>query len=535
MSSPSAVDPASDAVSLIQAPPTTIPGILRRLGPGLIIAGSIVGSGELIGTTKTGAEAGFTLLWLILIGCMIKVFTQVELGRYTIAHGRTALAGMNEVPGPRLRVNWLVWYWVAMFLVGLGQLGGIVGGVGQAMALSFPVTGDFRRLLDEQKEWDQQAAGARLEYLKAESADLASPSVAVRRDALRRVDKRLVQFVGRPRPTQKVQRTRDDVVWAALITAVTVALLVMGRYRFIQNASTAMVAAFTLVSIFCVGALQTQPDWAIRASDLAEGFSFRLPSPTPGALASPLATCLATFGIIGVGASELVAYPYWCLEQGYARFTGPRDQTPSWAERARGWLRVMQWDAWCSMVVYTFATIAFYLLGASVLARQGLNPREDQMIRTLAEMYVPVFGRWTEAWFLFGAFAVLYSTFFVANAGHARVATDCMTLLRFVPGDDRSRRRSVRILSGVFPITCLAIFYFVPDPTTLVLISGAMQAIMLPMLAAATLYFRYRRCDERIRPSRFWDVCLWLSAAGLLVAGGWLLLIKIFPNLQLLG
>jgi Mn2+/Fe2+ NRAMP family transporter len=67
-------------------PPTVEPprgffAVVRRLGPGLIIAGSIVGSGELIATTKVGAEAGFVLLWLILVGCVIKVFTQVELGR----------------------------------------------------------------------------------------------------------------------------------------------------------------------------------------------------------------------------------------------------------------------------------------------------------------------------------------------------------------------------------------------------------------------------------------------------------------------
>ena len=67
--------------ALTEEPPTRLAGILRRLGPGLILAGGIVGSGELIATTKTGAEAGFWLLWLILIGCVIKVFVQIELGR----------------------------------------------------------------------------------------------------------------------------------------------------------------------------------------------------------------------------------------------------------------------------------------------------------------------------------------------------------------------------------------------------------------------------------------------------------------------
>ena len=63
----------------IQEPPTSFGGIFRKLGPGLIIAASIVGSGELIATTKTGAQAGISLLWLIVVGCVIKVFVQIEL------------------------------------------------------------------------------------------------------------------------------------------------------------------------------------------------------------------------------------------------------------------------------------------------------------------------------------------------------------------------------------------------------------------------------------------------------------------------
>ncbi|HEX9794170.1 MAG TPA: hypothetical protein VGC54_09335 [Planctomycetota bacterium] len=47
---------------------------LRGMGPGIVLAAAVVGSGELVATTKTGAQAGFTLLWLILIGCAIKVF-----------------------------------------------------------------------------------------------------------------------------------------------------------------------------------------------------------------------------------------------------------------------------------------------------------------------------------------------------------------------------------------------------------------------------------------------------------------------------
>ena len=135
-------DPAAGQPTV--EPPRTFGGTLRQLGPGLIIAGSIVGSGELIATTKTGAQAGISLLWLVIIGCVIKVFVQIELGRFSITHGETTLAALNSVPGPRkLGQNWILWFWWVMMLAGITQLGGIVGGVGQALAISYPITGDY--------------------------------------------------------------------------------------------------------------------------------------------------------------------------------------------------------------------------------------------------------------------------------------------------------------------------------------------------------------------------------------------------------
>ena len=44
----------------IREAPATVLGIVRNIGPGMILAGSIVGSGELIATTRTGAEATLT-------------------------------------------------------------------------------------------------------------------------------------------------------------------------------------------------------------------------------------------------------------------------------------------------------------------------------------------------------------------------------------------------------------------------------------------------------------------------------------------
>lgn len=503
-----------DDVSTIEAPPTTVTGILRRLGPGLIIAGSIVGSGELIATTKVGAVAGFALLWLILIGCVIKVFAQIEFGRYSVIHGRTAMDGMNEVPGPRLRANWLIWYWCAMFLASLGQLGGIVGGVGQALAISAPLT-EYGRQYNDYRETAVELQLLRFEQKTSPSPELADTIAKLETENLQRRSE-----LGVPQENE-LPGPHDALVWASIVTVITAVLLYIGHYGFIQTFSTVMVASFTVVTVVNVFGLQSHADWAISWADIRTGLSFGLPEAKPGADSTPLGIALAAFGIIGVGASELVAYPYWCLEKGYARFTGPRDNSPAWGERARGWMRVMYWDAWCSMIVYTFATIAFYLLGAAVLGRTGLDPGGSEMIRTLSVMYAPVFGQWAKLLFLFGAFAVLYSTFFVAIAGNTRVVADALRVVHLRSDTVESRRRCIRALCVIFPFFCLTVFALNPNPVRLVLLGGLMQAIMLPMLAGATLYFRYKRCDDRVKPGRLWDICLAVSAVGLLVTGTW--------------
>ncbi len=514
---------------------------MTHLGPGLIVAGSIVGSGELIATTKTGAEAGFTLLWLILIGCVIKVFVQVEFGRYSIVNGRTTMDGLAEVPGPRIagRGNWIVWYWFLMFLASIAQLGGIVGGVGQALAISIPLTQqgrEFNEYSDAKTELPVLEAVVRRTAERSNDPEAAS-QLAAKRQQVEQARRRLaaIEDSYRQRLTPEEfarfekegpQPGPDVYLWAGALAVATSGILFFGRYGLIQSFSTIMVAAFTLITVANLILLQSNAVWAVTWGDIAEGLRFGLPPRDPNSNATPVGTALATFGIIGVGATELITYPYWCLEKGYARYAGERDDTAAWGARARGWMRVMRWDAWGSMVVYTFATLAFYLLGAAILHRSHLNPEKDQMVRTLAVMYEPVFQSLAATLFLFGAFAVLYSTFFVANASHARVFGDVLRVLGWAKDDPQAYRQRVRWLSALFPLLCFAVFYYYPRPTFLVLLSGVMQGVMLPMLAGAGLYFRYYRSDPRVTPHRHWDLWLWLSAIGMLITGGWTLKMK---------
>jgi len=172
------------------------------------------------------------------------------------------------------------------------------------------------------------------------------------------------------------------------------------------------------------------------------------------------------------------------------------------------------------MLIYTVATLAFYILGAAVLNRMGQDPDAEYMVPILAAAYEPVFGVYAKRLFLMGAFAVLYSTFFVATAGIARVAADALRVFGLIEKDNPQKHdRAVSAFCALFPIISISVFLQGWNPVALVLASGVMQSLMLPMLGVAALYFRYRRSDVRLCPSMLWNVLLWISCLGLLVAG----------------
>ncbi len=344
-------------------PPKTFLDTLKRIGPGMILAASIVGSGELIATTTLGAKVGYTAMWIIILSCLIKPVVQAELGRYVIASGETGLAGFNHVPGPRAKVNWIVWAWAAMTLMTMMQIGAMFGGVSQVMHLLIP-----------------------------------SVSVGW---------------------------------WIVIFLAITLALLLGGGYGRIERLAMVKVGLFTMLTFLAALLLVRMPQY-FSWDAFWDGFKFKLPG-------AGFADAVAVFGITGVGASELFMYPYWCVEKGYARFVGRREASAEWRHRARGWVRVMHTDIVATMIIYTVATVAFYLLGAGVLNGMKLVPKEGEMISTLSNIYTQTLGPWSRWLFYAGAIVTLYGTIFAATAANSRVFADMLRLMGAFSADDCCR------------------------------------------------------------------------------------------------
>ncbi|MBI4664067.1 MAG: Nramp family divalent metal transporter [Verrucomicrobia bacterium] len=301
----------------------------------------------------------------------------------------------------------------------------------------------------------------------------------------------------------------DVRTWAIIVAPVTALLLISGRYKLIETSSTFMVVSFTFITIACAVMLIWTP-YAPRPEQILGGLKFYIPE-------GGLAVAFAVFGITGVGATELIYYPYWCLEKGYARFVGKSDGSALWLERARGWLRVMQTDALVAMAIYTVATVAFYVLGSSVLHGLGKIPSGYEMVRTLSNIYTSTLGNWAVDLFLVGAFFVLYSTVFVSTASNSRVIVDFLELIRLVMVRD-DRHRSLCHHAAV--VTLLVIytvwFLWLGEPVLMVIIGGVAQACMLPVIGFSAIYLRYRHTHPSLRPPLLIDALLWLCSTLML-------------------
>jgi len=446
-----AFDPYALPPEAIEDPPASLWSALRKIGPGIILAGTIVGSGELILTTSLGAKNGFIFLWLILFSCVVKVFVQIELGRCAISTGKPTLGLLNELPGRTTSGHPLVWWWFVMMLCTIFQLGAMTGGTAQALNLAFPkVSHDI-------------------------ATRLATAAPAVK-----------TAIVAHP-----------ELPWALPICLLTIALIYRGSYRRIEWLTTFIVVSVTLATVTAAVALGWTK-YPVDPQQLADGLKFRLPGEDSKVA---IAAAFAVFGITGVGATELFYYPYWCLEKGYARATGRSDGSDAWAARAKGWIRVMHLDAWVSMIVFTISTVSFYVMGAAVLHPQGLDPKKEDLIATLAEMFVGPFGQWTRTLFLIGAGAVLFKTLYLSCAANSRLATDFLDLCGLAnveTADDRARW--IRRLSVVFPILALLLYLGISDPKFMVTIGGIAQGATLPMICLAAWYFRFKLIDSRLKP-----------------------------------
>lgn len=300
--------------------------------------------------------------------------------------------------------------------------------------------------------------------------------------------------------------------WVVLMVLVAIAIHFANRYEIVESVSTTLVVVVTAMVVIMVFGLQTTP-YAWTLGDLAGGMTFQI-------AAGSMGVALSMFGLTGVGAGEISSYSFWCVEKGYAAWTGPNDGSEAWAARARGWISVMKKDAWVSWVIYTASTAAFYILGAAVLNPQGLEPAGTEVIKTISTIFTSTVGAWAGPVFLVFAAIALFKTILANVPSLSRQTANALSVFRvFTWRDKPARDKWMRGLMIFMPVIWGLLAVVIASPLQMVILGGILNALYLMAVSVCTIYLSFRETDPRIKDGTPFMIYLIVSAIAVFAVG----------------
>ncbi|MEQ8785327.1 MAG: Nramp family divalent metal transporter [Pirellulaceae bacterium] len=229
--------------------------LLALIGPGLLVAATGVGAGDLSTGAFTGSKLGLAVLWAVVLGAFFKFVLNEGLARWQLATKDTLLEGAVHHLGRPVRWIFLVYLLAWSFLVGAALMSA-VGVTGHAL---FPLFGNV--------------------------------------------------LPGSWLPTSLTGWTAaqgDKIVYGMLHSAVAAAIIRFGGYRWFERVMGVCIAVMFVVVLGTAIALQPP------LVDVAQGlFLFRIPkSDFDG-----LGWTIALMGGVG-GTVTVLCYGYWIREEG---------------------------------------------------------------------------------------------------------------------------------------------------------------------------------------------------------------------------
>lgn len=107
---------------------------LRELGPGIVIAATGLGAGDLIAASVAGAKYGVAIVWAAVVGAVLKFALNEGLARWQLATGTTLLEGWVR----RLPRFWSVYFFVYLLLWSFIVAGALMAATGLAVHALVP-------------------------------------------------------------------------------------------------------------------------------------------------------------------------------------------------------------------------------------------------------------------------------------------------------------------------------------------------------------------------------------------------------------
>jgi Mn2+/Fe2+ NRAMP family transporter len=109
----------------------------RYIGPGIVVAATGVGAGDLVATLIAGSKFGYTLLWAAVVGCLVKISLAEAAGRWHLATGRTLFDGWRSLGA-----------WTTVYFAVYVAVWGFVYGAAAMSSSALPLQALFPGVMD---------------------------------------------------------------------------------------------------------------------------------------------------------------------------------------------------------------------------------------------------------------------------------------------------------------------------------------------------------------------------------------------------
>jgi hypothetical protein len=84
---------------------------------------------------------------------------------------------------------------------------------------------------------------------------------------------------------------------------------------------------------------------------------------------------------------------------------------------------------------------------------------------------------------------------------------------------EAARHKAFRAFALGAPTVMATTYFLIANPVWMITLGGIMGALMMPVVAGATLYLRYVHVDSRIAPGPAASGLLWLCSSAMVALG----------------
>jgi len=397
---------------------------LAIIGPGLVWCSEMIGSGEVIITTRNGAILGIGVMWAIIIGIFLKYWIGLCGARYTVCTGEGMIDMFSRIPGPR---NWVVWIVLVIQFISAGvAMGSMATASGVFINSLIPISPYFGGWLIS--------------------------IIAL-----------IVAWTG-----------RFNILKAIMSFFV---LLIISGVLYVA------VRVFPDLNTFVQGFLfkiPQVPEWAVSKAGIHPN-PWREILPLMGWAAGGFASQVwYSYWVIGEG--------YGATEgRGYGRpadVEALKKMNADDALNIKDWGKVVNTDATIAMVLTVVLTISFLIAGAGVLRPNQVAPEGASAAITLSTIFSSQWGEFGGKLFLLTGAAALAGTLICQIAGWPRLLADAFRIC--IPAVNKfSWKVQFRFFVILFFVTNMIIVYTLGlKPVFLVKMGAIFDGLLLTPLQA---------------------------------------------------